>query len=294
MKIRQLYVFKTVCEEESITRAAEKLSMTQPAVSRTISELESALGSPLFERASRKVFINETGRLLLSKTIPLLELYEDLEESSQALERLSTLRIGSSCNIANYALPAVMSEFQVECADTPTVVTINNAHVIEHMLVHNQLDIALLEGVITHERLEKIPFSAYPLVVLCSPFHPLAHADIPTADRIAEEPLLLHEKGNAIRDTIDSAFMLRNISVTPRLTSVDSHALIEAVKHNLGITILPRILAEQELRRGELLEIPVQEMELSCVNHVVFQKDKFQTIAFQTFMNLVLFSESLS
>lgn len=291
MKIRQLYIFKTVCEEESITKAADHLSMTQPAISRTISELEASLGTPLFERASRKVFLNETGRLLLSKTIPLLELYEDLEESSKALEKLATLRIGASTNISSYSLPFIMRDFKLECADTPTTVTISSGSEIETMLIHNQLDIALLDGIVPNEDLEKIPFSDYPLAVLCSPKHHLAGSESISVLQLSNEPLLLLEKGNAIRDTFDSAMLLENISASPQWTSTNADALIHAAMQNLGITVLPRVIVEDYLNSNKLAELNVDNIRLSCVNHVVFKKDKFQTVAFQSFMNLVLFSE---
>lgn len=289
MKIRQLNIFKTVCEEESITKAAEKLYMTQPAISRTIGELEELLGTQLFDRYSRKVYLNETGKLLLSKVIPLLDLYEDLEESAKELDKLAALRIGSSITIANYILPFIMKKFQLECAQTPTFITIDNARAIEEKLVNNELDLGLIEGVITNDNLEKIPFSDYSLAVICSPDHHLASGIAISVDHLSEESWLLREKGSAIRDAFDSAMLLHNIAVTPQWSSVNSPALIQAVKQNLGISILPRILVEGEIDRGELSELDVNDFSLRCVNHVVFHKDKFQTIAFQTLINMIIF-----
>ena len=87
MTIRRLYIFKTVCEEGSVTGAAKKLYMTQPAVSHVIHELEEELGTVLFDRISKKVFLNQTGKLLLKKTVRILELYEDLEKGVYDLEK---------------------------------------------------------------------------------------------------------------------------------------------------------------------------------------------------------------
>lgn len=289
MKIRQLIIFKTVCEEESITKAAETLSMTQPSISRTISELEEDLGTKLFDRVSRKVYLNETGKLLLSKTVPLLELYDDLEENSKNLDRLAALRIGSSMTIANYILPSIMKTFRLECPDTPTVVQVDEDRSIEERLLHHEIDLALMEGVVTNEQLVKIPFSTYPLVVLCAPSHPFAERDFVSVDELSSEPLLLREKGSAIRDVIDSAFLLKNIAVAPVWTSINPQVLIQAVKQELGITILPRIIAEKDLARGRLCQVTVEDWKLECVNHVVFLKDKFQTVAFQTLINLIIF-----
>lgn len=96
MTIRRLYIFKTVCEEGSVTGAAKKLYMTQPAVSHVIHELEEELGTVLFDRISKKVFLNQTGKLLLKKTVRILELYEDLEKGVYDLENQAVLRVGAS------------------------------------------------------------------------------------------------------------------------------------------------------------------------------------------------------
>ena len=112
MKIRQLYTFKIVCEEESITRAAERLSTTQPAISRTISELEETLGTQLFDRTSRKIVLNEAGQLFLSKVIPLLELYEDLEKGLPDSDVRYQLRIGATPSLAGTLLFQILEKFR--------------------------------------------------------------------------------------------------------------------------------------------------------------------------------------
>ena len=117
MKIRQLYTFKIVCEEESITRAAEHLSTTQPAISRTISELEETLGTQLFDRTSRKIVLNEAGQLFVSKVIPLLELYEDLEKGLPDSDVRYQLRIGATPSLAGTLLFQILEKFRLKVHD---------------------------------------------------------------------------------------------------------------------------------------------------------------------------------
>ena len=81
MKIRHLRIFNAVCEEESITEAAEKLYISQPAVSNAIRELENFLGIHLFDRISRSIYLNETGKLFLAKVNKVLDLYDDLDQN---------------------------------------------------------------------------------------------------------------------------------------------------------------------------------------------------------------------
>ncbi|WP_454053320.1 LysR family transcriptional regulator [Clostridium sp. Marseille-Q7071] len=287
MKIRHLRIFKAVCEERSITKASEKLFMTQPAVSHAISELEEYLGIYLFDRISRKLYLNETGKLFLEKAIKLLDLYDDLEQNARELEDNATIKIGSSITIANFILPQAIKKFETICKNTPTKVIIDNARNVENMLLNNEIDLGLIEGVIYNEELIKIPFSAYPLAVICSSKHKFALEESIDFNTLIRERLLLREEGSAIRDVFDSALLLHNIRVNPEWTSVNSQALIYAVKQGLGISVLPKILVEKEISNRELFEVKVNNFELISVNHIVFHKDKIQTKSFKTLIEII-------
>ncbi len=287
MKIRHLRIFKMVCEEESITKAAERLFMTQPAVSSAIGELESHLGVYLFDRISRRIYLNETGKLFLAKVIKLLELYDDLERNVKELEDNATIKIGSSITIANFILPEAIVQFEKIYKNTPTKVIVGNARRIEDMLYNNEIDIGLIEGIIYNEELVKIPFSSYKLAIICSPRHKLASEESVDINKLVQERLLLREKGSAIRDVFDSALLLDNLKANPEWISINSQALIHAVKQNLGISVLPKILIEEEINNGEIFEIKVNDFELVNINHIVFHKDKFQTKSFKTLIEII-------
>lgn len=287
MKIRHLRIFKMVCEEESITKAAEKLFMTQPAVSSAISELEGHLGVYLFDRISRRIYLNETGKLFLTKAIKLLDLYDDLEQNIIELEDNATIKIGSSITIANFILPKAIVEFEKVYKNTPTKVIVGNARNIEEMLYNNEIDLGLIEGVIYNEELTKIPFSSYKLAIICSPRHTLALEESIDINQLIQERLLLREKGSAIRDVFDSALLVHNLKANPEWVSINSQALIQAVKQNLGISVLPKILIEREIETGEICEINVNDFELVNINHIVFHKDKVQTNSLETLIEII-------
>ena len=276
MKIRQLYTFKIVCEEESITRAAERLSTTQPAISRTISELEETLGTQLFDRTSRKIVLNEAGQLFLSKVIPLLELYEDLEKGLPDSDVRYQLRIGATPSLAGTLLFQILEKFRSGHEDVQIRVTVDSEPVLEQMLLQRQIDMALTEGMTDDE--------------LCSPDFPAAAAGEISAPDLARQPLLLKEDASMIRRLVDAAFLFYDIAVSPSWTSTSSAVLLKAAREGLGITILPRALASRDLENGSLTELSVPDFNLDCTTHVTFLQDKYQSPAFQAFMNVILFS----
>lgn len=287
MKIRHLRIFKVVCEEGSITKAADKLYITQPAVSNAIAELENHLGVNLFDRISRRIYLNEVGKLFLGKVVKLLDIYDDLEQNVAELEDNATIKIGSSITIGNFILPQAILAFEKQFKNTPTKVIIENAKKIEEMLCNNEIDLGLVEGVISNEELIKIPFSSYELTVICSPDHALAKNHVIEVDTLIQQKLLLREKGSAIRDVFDSALLLHNLKVNPEWTSINSQALIQGVKANLGITILPKKLVEKELSNGKVIEVKVKDLELMNLNQIIFHKEKFQTQSFKTLIQII-------
>lgn len=287
MKIRHLRIFKAVCEEESITKAAEKLYVSQPAVSNAIRELENFLGIHLFDRISRNIYLNETGKLFLAKVNKVLDLYDDLDQNVKELGEQAKIKIGSSITIANFVLPQKIIAFEEIYPNIPLEVTVENAWKIEEKLSNNEVDLGLIEGVIYNEDLIKIPFSSYKMAVISSPEHPLASEEAISVHQLIQEKLLLREKGSAIRDVFDSALLLHNLKANPEWTSINSQSLIYAVKQNLGLSILPQILVKEELAKGEICEIQVENFELVNTNHIVFHKDKFQTESFKALVEII-------
>lgn len=284
MSIRLFYIFKTVCESESITQAAQRLYMSQPAVTHAIQELEKKVSICLFERIGKRLYITDSGRQYYQKVCAFLTMYEELEESAKNLEELPSLRIGSSITNGYALLPKLLKQFQAIYPKQVHVLVDNAAH-IEELLNKNEIDIACMEGAIASDQWIQIPLFSYEMTVFCSPQHTLANTKNHPLSALAQEPWLLREKGSAIRNTLDSAFLLDDTIITPIWESVNSQVLIQAVKQNLGISVLPSILLQEEITKGKLCEIQLTT-PLACVNHLTYHKDKHIHRAMQQFLNL--------
>lgn len=287
MNIRHLNIFKIVCEEMNFTRAAEKLYMTQPAVSHAINDLEEEIGHILFDRISKKIYLTEIGKIFLSKTLRILELYNDLENNFYSSEKDIPIHIGSCITIGNFWLPTIVKKFKEIYTETPLKIEIDSAAVIEKMLLDNKIDIALIEGGIQNENLVKTLFSSYEISVICSVNHPFSKKKSISIEEFLRENLLLREKGSAIRDCLDNTLARKDIFVVPSWTSVNSQALIQGVKNNLGITVLPDILITSELEKNELKKLFIKELKLKNNNYIVYHKDKYISKTMSAFIELI-------
>lgn len=286
MNLRHLHIFQTVCEENGITKAAEKLYMTQPAVSHAISELEEELSVTLFDRISRRLYLTQAGRILLEKTKGFLEMYDDLEACVKNLESSAPLRIGSTITLANYILPGAMNHFEAAYGYPPAQVFVDNARGVEAKLCAHELDLALLEGVPRGGQLITLPLESFPLSIVCSPAHPLAGKTV-ALDILLKERLLLREPGSAVRDTFDSALVLHGAAAVPLWTSANSQALVQAAAHNLGLAVLPDIVVRPHLAAGTLAPVLLENISFQCSCQLAYHRDKHLSQPIHDFIHVL-------
>lgn len=296
MTIRHLTIFKAVCEEESVTRAAHRLFMTQPAVSHAIAELEEQAKAPLFDRAARRLRLNQMGRRLYDKACRVLEAYDDLEKSMENLEQRTALRIGSSITIANFWLPRIITEFAGYFPEVPVTVAVDSAWRISQRLEANEIDIALIEGASYQEKFDSISFSSYQVIPLCSSDY-FRERLSPLGERTAEgwtlppkalasERLLLREKGSAIRDVFDGAMLQQDLELSAFWVSVNSQTLLYAAQEGLGITFLPDRLAGEWLESSRLVTFSLEGVSMQNENHLALLKGKYCSEPMKQFIQL--------
>ncbi|EAG9406799.1 LysR family transcriptional regulator [Listeria monocytogenes] len=286
LSFRHLKIFQTIAETENFTKAAQKLYITQSAVSHAIKELEQDTRMVLFDRLSKRVQLTANGKLLLEEVTPILIACDSLEKRLGRLEQQAPLQIVSSITIATYWLPNILQEVKKQLPDTPFNVKVVTATDAIHTLQAGYADIAFIEGTQPEGQFCCKPFADYTLQAVCSPAYPLPAHKMSIRDFCAEK-LLLREPGSAIRDVLDSQLYLLGHTAHPSWVSVNSTALIEAAKAGLGITILPEVLLKDELAKKTLVPLQVEGMHLKNNIIAVYHKDKHITPALKILLSCV-------
>ena len=286
MTIRHMEILKTIAETGSFTKAARVLYITQSAISHAVRELEEESGTVLFDRLSKSVRLTEAGSLLLRETLPVLAACNALEKRMRHLEQHAPVHLVSSITIATYYLPCALQSFSLTHPDISISVDVVSAANALLVLQAGEADFALIEGLPPQGPYVSIPFSSYPLKAVCSPGYRCSKQPL-TLSALCQEKLLLREKGSAIRDALDSALYLHGLTAHPAWTSVNSPALIEAAKAGLGIAVLPDILVENALDKGELTVLDITDMELINQLLLVFHKDKYLSGPLTTLMQCI-------
>lgn len=286
MTIRHMRIFAEVCQTENITKAAENLYMTQPAVSRAVRELEEYYGVKLFERMNRRLYVTECGKNLYRHVIPILDLYDQTEQELKDWDRFGKLRAGASISIGNFLLPELAASFREIYPDIRLQVSISNSHDVQMALLQNSLDVGLIEGVVTEEDLHAEVFQQDRLLLIAGRDHPLRNKESVKLADLEEYNLLLREKGSAGRDFLDHVFAVRGLPLSPLWESTSTQALIRAVQMGIGISVLPEMLVRDAIDRGEVYSCSIEDEPFVRDNFLVWHKDKYLSKALQDFIRL--------
>ncbi|MDQ0361704.1 LysR family transcriptional regulator [Breznakia pachnodae] len=274
MNLRLLEIFRVVAQEENMTSASKLLFISQPAISQAIAELEEELGVPLFDRRAGRIKLNEVGRKLLHKSIFLLDEMNSLkEEITQSFQHME-IHIGSSITYATAKLPKLLKKFEELYPTIKVKVSINNASTLEQKLLKGELDLCFLEGKIKHEQFHSIPVYEFPISWFCAKKHSFSTISSVPLDELLKENLLLREEGSALRETVDTFLNTHGYTAAPKWVSVNSGVIIEAVKENLGVSALPDVLLQPELKKKNIVTLDIDNLVISTPVQIVYYKDK--------------------
>lgn len=286
MTLRHLKIFITVCETGSATAAGEKLFIAQPSISLAISELENHYGVKLFDRISKRLHITETGKHFLQYATHIVDLFESLEREIKNFETMRVLRIGSSITIGNYLLVNYIAEFKKVHPNIDVNVIIDNSSTIQQHVLSNKIDIGLIEGTVCNDYIINQKFYEDELIFICATDHPFVRQQTVELNQIKHEKFLLRENGSGGREIFNSKMNTLGLDIVPAWESTSTQAIINAVRKNLGISVLPYLLVKDLIDHNEIIEFKISNIHLTRNYNIIYHKNKFLTQSAKDFINI--------
>ncbi|BDH45172.1 LysR family transcriptional regulator [Salmonella enterica subsp. enterica serovar Choleraesuis] len=266
--LRQLAVFNEVLKSGSTTQAAQKMALSQSAVSSALAELESQLEVRLFDRVGKRLVINEYGRLLSTRAVALLEQAEDIEQMFR--EKMGAIRVSASSTIGNYILPAGLARFHERFPQLPLEINVGNTLDVMTAVLNFDVDVGLIEGPSHHNELITEPFMDDELIVFAAPDSALFSAPV-TLKRLSEFQWILREVGSGTREIVDYLLLSKLPRINVAMELGNSEAIKYTVMHGLGISCLSRRVVAEQLASGSLREVPLPLppliRTLYCIHH---------------------------
>ncbi len=287
MDFEKLRTFLEVCQQGSFSRAAEKLRVTQPAISAQIRSLEKEMGTTLFDRKSGKVSTTAAGRVFEPFAEHCLQCYSHIVMTVAELHRSPRGSISISANETTclYVFPRIFAQFKQQCPKVGLgIVRAERARTLEAVL-KRQVDFGVISLPLKDPRLTMNLVHKDELVLVVPPNHALAKQQTIKVTELVPHPLLLPKQGRQ-REQIDGIFQMHDIQ--PRLAmEVDSGELLKRlILAGLGVGFLPRINVAEEERSKQLVAIRLEGIRLARDLALIFHKDNALTKAAQTFLEI--------
>ena len=266
-----------VAEKRNFTRAAQALSLTQPAVSHHISQLEQELGVRLFVRGNGDLMLTPEGETVLRYVRRMKALEKKMaEELQEAGRRLTRLRIGITHTAESSIVGEVLARYTNENPGISITIVTDNINNLYDMLENFELDLAVVEGRSTRPELSALMLDTDYLVCVLANTHPLSRSSMITLDEIRQEKLILRLPNSETRVRFESALAAIGESIADFqvILEVDNVATIkDLIRKNLGISILARSACMDELRKGKLTALPIENLSMTRETNLVYHRD---------------------
>lgn len=285
--LRQLRVFTAVAEFKKMSAAAKHLYISQPTISQIISELEKEYNTQLFDRHQKELQITPSGTLLLESARQILAIHDNLEQKMKHLGSLRPLRIGATMTVGNNMMSDVQSSLQELYPDIEVYVYVNNTRHIEQRLLENELDIALVEGIIHREEIISKPATIDDLCLICSKDHPFADRTHISIEELRDQKFILREKGSGTRAIFEHLMMTHRIPVQVSWECGSTKAIADAVQYNLGLGFLSEVCVSRQVAVGDICICQIPELTRQRYFYLCYNRNHPITSQMQDFMELI-------
>jgi DNA-binding transcriptional LysR family regulator len=288
MDTRQLQAFCAVVERRSFSQAAEKLGVTQPAVSLQVRALEQRLGQKLLDRSGRRVEPTEAGRRLYRSAQRMLALETQLlnEVSADDGALTGTLAIGASTGPGAHLVPLLLCDFQQQHPELHVALSIWDTQTVIDRVAERDVELGVVGALRRRRSLEFEPLVRDEIVLAVPPGHDAAGGTL-SVDELREETVIVMQEGAGVRQVIEEELRragLRLRGVDPKLELGLQESVKSAVAAGYGVAFISRTAIEGELAAGSIAAARVEGIEPARQIYVVRVRGRAQTRAAEAFL----------
>ncbi|NLK07668.1 MAG: LysR family transcriptional regulator [Firmicutes bacterium] len=273
----KLYTLLAVVKFNTYTRAAEHLSLTQPAVSQHVKQLEKELNVKLFNRVGNEIKPTSEGQILIQYARQNIALYERmkqriLDEQTQTRR----LTVGITHTAESNAVAEVLGRYSAKNPGTSITIITDTISDLYEMLANYEVDLAVVEGRIRNNSFNSLLLDTDSLVLVLSNNHPLAGKNMVTINELKQEPLILRRPASNTRNLFAAHLESNNMSLSEFnvVLEVDNVATIkDLIRRDIGVSILSRSVCLDELKKGKITVLPIENLSMSREINILYHSD---------------------
>ena len=284
--LRQLEVFLGIARHENVSRAADRLAMSQSAASSALKELETQFDVQLFDRVGKRLQLSELGHQLRPQAERLLDQAQEFETALAGKGADGQLNIGATLTIGNYVAVPMIADFKRRFPQAKVNLQVANTRTIAEQVASFALDMGMIEGELHHSDLEITHWRADELVVFAHPEHELVRAKKVTDKALLEQSWILRESGSGTRQAFDRAMqgILSDLRIDLELQHTE--AIKRAVEAGLGIGCLSRICLQDAFDRGTLAPLSIPGRDFKREWYLITHRKKFHGESLKRWLEL--------
>src|SRR5215510_4303628 len=289
MEFQQLEMFAAVVEEGSMSRAAQRVCRTGPAVSIALKKLEDEMGTPLFERDDRYSHqLTASGKLLYEHAKRILDLRREAETAVKHSANDATLRIGTHESTSLYLLPSLMTRLNETHPAIKTEVICGNADRLLLALANRAIELALIGDAPADSELDSYLLKRDELVVIAKPEHRLSKRRHISVEDLRDEYLIVQGSKSHLRERIVQAMRTSRIPFNIGVENVGIEAIKRMVINGLGIGFVPLMCVSEEVVNGKLVALKVVDLRTDWNISLVWRKDHSLSRIAREFVELII------
>ena len=281
----RMETFLCVCDHMNYTKASEELHITQPAVSQHIHYLEKYYNTKLFSLEGKKLKLTKEGIVLQRVAIKMKNDEMRLKENFLDMSNMFTeLKFGATKTVGDFVVPKILSKYMEDYPDTHIYMKVENTSELLKCLEEGELDFALVEGYFRKSEYDHLHYSTENYIGVCSPYYKWKNKP-KTMDDLFKERLLVREPGSGTREVLERYLELNNYTVDNFIKKVEigsMHAIKELCKNGCGITFLYETAVKEELDKGNLIPINIEEFNVHHDFTFIWRKDSVYSEVYRT------------
>lgn len=293
MNLSTLQTFIAVAEKKNLSLAAQEIHITQPAISKQLSVLESHFGTALVERRGRGVNLTPAGEIFYRHAREILEAMMRAEQDIRNIsgEIRGRLVVWASTIPGHYILPRIIGTFKKEYPNVQTVLQIGDSKEVIRKLLEESAHVGAVGVSPNNTRIEGIKFFSDELVVIAHPDHPLTRLGEIPIEKLSAEPLVWRETGSGTRSVVEKYLAQGGINVDKLDIALElgsTGAVVAAVEAGAGISIVSRWSIIKELALKKIVTMKIKDLPMDRDLYLVYPRRKNKSPLVDAFINFAL------
>lgn len=274
MTLHHIEVFCAVCKEGSMSKAALTLNMTQPGVSRIISDLEEYYKTVLFIRHGRSLELTAAGKQYFKDSLLILQDFKIQESNIRHGQEKRNIVMGCTTGLGLSVMAEIIDKFRKKFPSCTVTVVDNSSRIVREKVIAGTCSIGLVQNASDDEILKAEPFFMDELVAVCSPDFKVKADHRYSIKDLSKEPLLLMEQGRTTRNILDKFATDKSLVLEPVWTSASVSNLRELAVRKKGIAVLFEMMVRDDIESGKLVKVPIS-FSAKKEFYLIYRKDSW-------------------